>query len=889
MASVSASLRTGLGALTSFSSVLNEVLGTIDGKVGQLTVSFDDVLEQLTKISDHVERHEERLSMLETSDEQKNLENALSNINSSVDNKLNDATAQFHKEIVSQRTLNKMDMNALRGKISHSMSEALSMLSEAPRNSFMLDPSSTPAQTIEYLVDRVKQLDDLMNAQQTMNTHFNTALNSDEMVQKVYDSLSEAISKLADKNNEVKNENAHLKQQLREFKNVQREHERLIAELHQALVNDSRMDQLKTKIHERKTFVAGLKGTKERTQSTMSEPIRRRPNPDSISEEYDGPPRSSNAGLKPSAMAALQTADEEEDEDVHGAAAASPTSRGVRVTSSASSASSPHRKNKRENSTKSRTTSIPHSIDEDEGDAETADAQEGGKDAKESEAKETKKPRRAKRPSMIKFSGTENDGGSEGAPAEGVAVEQAQAPEEKVDTVDDTVNAEADEGYDENAEDPPGSLTPTDSFFEGSIFSENNSVTDYYYGSDYAKKFLGSLQARQDETESQIEQMKGQFVDRLDELESTVNVFKRLALMIDDLKVGFEGVRQRVESVTGSENIDEKLAQSMISKIKHVKDLWSKVHSEMVFGLDNIPESEKEFIVKKDTRHSEWPLSAAQIEAQERDREQKLFFKLSLELVSVLDASIEDFAPRESLDATLKAVYPTLLKIYDQAEVLLEMDTNARRSTSLDYCFDDIICSDLSTSLKNYVKEAVNASMPILDECIHKISLHKQLKRALELLEQKADKSTLHHADHDIRNLLAHKVDHQEFIAVTTKLASSTEVQRLQAQITDRLSSAGGTAMHGSVIAAGGEGPQLVLTEQPEFISMQERFGALSNKLVDLQQNQGELVSKEEVHEALKAIIGEVKNIRRNCVMLPIFKEGLKLKADAAELERCGH
>ncbi|RYG64633.1 hypothetical protein EON64_13580 [archaeon] len=324
----------------------------------------------------------------------------------------------------------------------------------------------------------------------------------------------------------------------------------------------------------------------------------------------------------------------------------------------------------------------------------------------------------------------------------------------------------------------------------------------------------------------------------------------------------------------------------MVAKIKHVKDLWAKVHSEMVFGLDNIPESEKEFITKKDSRHSEWPLSAAQIEAQERDREQKQFFKLSLELVSVLDTSIEDFVPRESLDATLKTLYPTLLKIYDQAEVLLDMDTKARRSTSLDYCFDDIICSDLSTSLKNYVKEAVQASMPILDECIHKVSLHKQLKRALELLEQKADRATLHHADQDIRNLIAHKVDHQEFIAVTTKLASSTEVQRLQAQITDRLSSAGGTAMHGSVVATGGEGAQVVLTEQPEFISMQERFGALSNKLVDLQQNQGELVSKEEVHEALKAIIGEVKNIRRNCVMLPVFKEGLKLKADAIELER---
>ncbi|RYG63107.1 hypothetical protein EON64_16590, partial [archaeon] len=76
------------------------MLGTIDGKVGQLTLSFNDVLEQLAKISDHVGRQEERILVIESTNEHKSLEDALSNMNSSMDNKLSDATAQFNLGLI---------------------------------------------------------------------------------------------------------------------------------------------------------------------------------------------------------------------------------------------------------------------------------------------------------------------------------------------------------------------------------------------------------------------------------------------------------------------------------------------------------------------------------------------------------------------------------------------------------------------------------------------------------------------------------------------------------------------------------------------------------------------------------------------------------------------
>eukprot|EP00981_Chlorochromonas_danica_P005959 scaffold1243_cov173-Ochromonas_danica.AAC.20 len=856
--SISDSLQTGLGALTSFSTILSEVLASIDGKIGSFSYTLEGSLEQIKKVSLDLLAQEERLKYLESiaNDQKSVVQQALSSFQHDVEEKLSDATNSIHKEVVSQRTLSKMDINSLRGKLSHSMSEALAMIQDGA-------VPSTPAEAVQYLTERVKKMEEAITLQ-------NEAIQSDEVVQKVYDSLFEQIQTVT---HDYRSENAALKQQLREQKTIQREHERLIAELHQALVNEHRMEQLKKKITERKAFVANGHDPKDiRLPKAAAEPMRRVTN---VSAAGPSIGDSSSTDNKDPGVAPLEIPQE-------GGILATELSERLKMVSSSpsSGSSSPKRLRPLKGSPKkrkSRNFAVPRAIDENDHDHDD-NANEGGHVEN-------------------RDSGTSNE--NSGKPAESygsgdeLSVKEDDSMGSKKDRTSTGGDASKNDGDDEDDGYEEYNESPGPFLHGDSIFSENNSVTDYYYGSDYTRKLVGSLEQRHEETQQHLLTLQDDMSKRVTELEGSVNIFKRLALVIDDLKLGFETLRNKVETVTGQESIDEKVAQSLFAKIKHCKDSWARVHAEMVFGLDNIPESEKELLRKPapDDSNSPWPLSAAQLEAQRRDYEQKLFFRKSIELVTTLDNVIEEFVPRENLEITLKGLYPKLLDIYNQAEVLLDMDAKARESTALDYCFDDIICSDLSTSLKSYVQEAIHSSVPVLDECTHEVELYKMIVQAHKLLSSKADSSAVMKADQEIRSLLHIKVDHAEFVAVTSKMASSAELQRLQAQLSDRLSTAGGVGTHGpsqfgGAGLFGGESDPITLRDQPEFMELKDRFVALSNKVIDLQTIQVELIRKDEVLEAMKAVVGEVKNLRSNCVLLPVFKQGLKLKADASELEK---
>jgi hypothetical protein len=61
--------------------------------------------------------------------------------------------------------------------------------------------------------------------------------------------------------------------------------------------------------------------------------------------------------------------------------------------------------------------------------------------------------------------------------------------------------------------------------------------------------------------------------------------------------------------------------------------------------------------------------------------------------------------------------------------------------------------------------------------------LEKEVERLWKEIGKKAEKTKLFEEIHETRALLSHKVDITEFKGVTSKLASSAEVMRLQAQV----------------------------------------------------------------------------------------------------------
>jgi hypothetical protein len=66
-----------------------------------------------------------------------------------------------------------------------------------------------------------------------------------------------------------------------------------------------------------------------------------------------------------------------------------------------------------------------------------------------------------------------------------------------------------------------------------------------------------------------------------------------------------------------------------------------------------------------------------------------------------------------------------------------------------------------------------------------------------------------------------------------------------------------------------------------------QRFDTLHKQFQDLQAHcRGVFVPREEVHEAMSAVIAEVKLLKKNAVSLHVFKDSLRKKADNEEVDR---
>ena len=176
-----------------------------------------------------------------------------------------------------------------------------------------------------------------------------------------------------------------------------------------------------------------------------------------------------------------------------------------------------------------------------------------------------------------------------------------------------------------------------------------------------------------------------------------------------------------------------------------------------------------------------------------------------------------------------------------------------------------------------------------------------------QLIESKADATLTTNATADLRHLLKNKVDQKEFSAVTGKLASLSDLASkfvicmlfldlmfsfnvaLRKQIMEMGPGANGIKGMGSTHTDSAHSVSTVeadVANNQDFKDMMARFEMLTKQCGDLKEYCEKYVPREEVHEAMKAVIGEVKLIKKNYVPSNVFKEGLRLKADMEEVDR---
>jgi hypothetical protein len=256
---VSEALRPGFSALSDFSSILGKALEAIEFNVVRMEKSMDGTFIKIHTMDESVLNHEKRLKLLESEYEAQravteNIMKITAGMEKNIGNQLSDATKNLHKELIIQRTVTKMDISALKGRLSDSMSELFSTLATNPQKIYnpsvmpSYNPNFTTDESIRFLVEKMGHLEDALGLQNKVNDNFSKAIAKDDVVNDIYNSLIDEISALNNELTKSQKENNDLKNSMREMKNYQLRQERTIAEILEALSSKDRLKLLREEI-----------------------------------------------------------------------------------------------------------------------------------------------------------------------------------------------------------------------------------------------------------------------------------------------------------------------------------------------------------------------------------------------------------------------------------------------------------------------------------------------------------------------------------------------------------------------------------------------------------------------------------------------------------------
>jgi hypothetical protein len=257
------SLSTLYGGLSDFSSILTTALGTIDSNVSTLQSSSSNNQEQIDALRAQVERYGIKLQTLEAEAEEQRakVEMAMLNVTDlgkNIDVQLTETTKQMHRELLTQRTSTKMDLFTLSGNIRKSMNEAMDLISESPKllkstASAVHNPNSSNEESIQFLLEKIKVIEDALMLQHNVNLQLSESVKNDEVVRKVYDSLYDQITH---QEASLQHENLH-NQELRDrshrdidkMRETQAAQQEQISQLVSALMSNKSMKKFKQNVH----------------------------------------------------------------------------------------------------------------------------------------------------------------------------------------------------------------------------------------------------------------------------------------------------------------------------------------------------------------------------------------------------------------------------------------------------------------------------------------------------------------------------------------------------------------------------------------------------------------------------------------------------------------
>jgi hypothetical protein len=238
-----------------------------------------------------------------------------------------------------------------------------------------------------------------------------------------------------------------------------------------------------------------------------------------------------------------------------------------------------------------------------------------------------------------------------------------------------------------------------------------------------------------------------------------------------------------------------------------------------------------------------------------------------------------------TFDENLSIFYPLLESLSEEAnEVLNNNKNNENIQDAVTLAHIDLYRMEgveEKTKLTELLQDAIESSYPLLDERVDKVTMRRRIKALEEMILTKTDKEEVSEIKQDFRTAVVNKVDSTDFFGALEKKASLTEVMRIKDQILGKIDYLNGIADN----KEDNKNAHVPYDPAP-LIELTTRFDLVHNQFRDLQKYVTEFVRRDEVEQAMQALLNEVKNIRMNSITPNVLKEGLKLKADAVEMKR---
>jgi hypothetical protein len=441
------------------------------------------------------------------------------------------------------------------------------------------------------------------------------------------------------------------------------------------------------------------------------------------------------------------------------------------------------------------------------------------------------------------------------------------------------------------------------------------------------------LDVSSDDTASGLKEMS----DRIGELQDLVQTFsgssvaiKRLQLSMNDVLAELDEIKFRQIS-DGSDDADAldgrgggvfldasaAASQSLAKQLVAVKQQWRDFREELDGGLDYFADI-----------HGADPEGSEAFES--------VFIQKLAAFADHLDSVLYAFdqQPGKTPEATLDGLFQPLDALTVEVEVLIDLDRQGRLNMGI--TFDDVTNSKSSTkAIRDELRKVFDASLPLLDMKVDKITMRRRLARLEQGLPQKADKAAVNAVELELKRLLSAKADQHDFVKVASKKVSLGELAQFKDQIMKQIvalrgyeyerapisadiavrpglsannstsSADGGPGLDGPSlkppsagglrpVGAAGEGgfsPQMAYDGsssdwERQLNKLSRRFDILHRYHQDLSTQCSSFVPRQEVEQALQALLAEMRVMKNNSITPDLLKETLKNKASVSEVQR---